>query len=338
MVISLTFALLTMGAMLLAAPALLAQRWLLARERRPSAVAMTLLWLVPVAAAVCLQLLSVTPAISKTAAMNAEWSATAIYGRFLGIYAIAFTQLFGESAAVGVTPHLVERVVLAAVVCVLAIVAGTAHGRRLLIWGGLLTIGFAAATVGTRLFLSTEQFLESGRYRLLPTLWWCVVSGVLLDGMVRRGPALMAKAFPFAVAGVSVAIVVHQYRNAVYTANYFQEVVAAPHHGFRQIQQSLAEVHVYGKVRDEAVILPDVEINMVTIPMQLSEVSVVTFGDRLSGLHFVPLNQFTDRELARTLMALRTAPQPMQSALGNMMREIAASNSRKKDDGEPAVP
>lgn len=212
--------LLTMGSLLVLTPALLLQFWLFEYRSGMPKRQLTpwlLAWLLPCMVVGLLHLVWVLPAMEKLdrPAMNV-YSGLQMLG---GGYAASSWKLFSCFG----DPVLWGKISGGCLICLLVLKASQKAQKTGVLFFAL-SLSFSLLAYMARSGWNVDHVLTWGRYRYLPTLFWCVVVGVVLEQIPRWMGERRKDWLPWmAVVGL-IVFVSSQWRIATVSAAVFRRI------------------------------------------------------------------------------------------------------------------
>lgn len=228
----LTLGLFTMGSLIVLMPALLLQYWLFEHQQRSSN--QSLLWWLPALAVPCMavvavHLLYVLPAVERLdrPAMNP----IAALQMLSGGYAIASWRLVSWADNAVFWGRLFGLALLTAL-----LLLGSSAERRSSLLFFTVSVFFSLLAYTARSGWEVTHVLSWGRYRYLPTLFWCVVAGIVAAAGLRWLREHHRDLVWPSVLSVGLFVLIVQFRIAVSSAEVFRRIAA------EERRQSLVDV------------------------------------------------------------------------------------------------
>ncbi|MEQ9406232.1 MAG: hypothetical protein RIK87_00845 [Fuerstiella sp.] len=236
MSLALAVSLLTMGSLIVLTPVLPLQFFLFewrSRIELRKAVPWLWSWLLPCLVVGGLHLWWVAPAMQQLdrPAINL-WAGLQMLGG--GYAASSWNLLFFAGNAV--TWGRVAGTGLLAIL----ILRTDRRAQKLSLLFFSLSFCFSALAYLARSGWEVDHVLTWGRYRYLPTLFWCVTAGGVLDWLQRESGRGKAALVGFGTALAAVIFLVAQCRIASEAANVFRQIAAEPQHATAPEQKTQA--------------------------------------------------------------------------------------------------
>lgn len=214
--------LLTMGALIVLTPALLLQYWLFehrgATPRRNQLVWLAALTL-PCLLVGLVHVAYVLPAVERLE--RPPTNLPAAVRMLSGGYSVSCWKLFAWTDDAVQWGRGLGLLLLAALV-----LRSSAAERKISVVFFVLSLSFSVLAYTARSGWDVEHVLTWGRYRYLPTLFWCVVSGCVLATGLRWLSQRRRDLVPWIVAGSGLLLLVSQYRTAATAAAVFRRIAA----------------------------------------------------------------------------------------------------------------
>lgn len=218
--------LLTMGSLLVLTPALLLQYWLFEHNSetdRRRRIIWLAAWSLPCLIVGLLHLVWVVPAMEKLdrPAMNL-YAGLQMLG---GGYAAALWNLVSAHG----DPVMWGKIAGAGLIAALLLkTAQPARKVSLLIFA--LSLSFSVLAYMARSGWEVSHVLTWGRYRYLPTMFWCMTAGLVLDQVIGWVSQVRRDLLPWALATALVLFVVSQWQIAVESAAVFRRISGDSRH------------------------------------------------------------------------------------------------------------
>lgn len=241
--------LLTMGSLLVLAPALLLQFWLFEHQPgRPKKQLITWLcaWLLPCAIVGLLHVIWVMPAMEQLdrPAMNI-YAGLQMLG---GGYAASSWNLFSW---VG-NPVLWGKITGGCLIAALLLKTSQKAQKTALLFFGL-SLCFSVLAYMARSGWDVSHVLTWGRYRYLPTLFWCVVLGLVLEQVAVWIGQQRKDLLPWAAPLALTVFVFSQWRIAADSAAVFRSISSKSQHATAPEEKTQASVFDVDRNRPGAI-------------------------------------------------------------------------------------